>query len=135
MRAYSVKVRGWRENHFIVTDVPKIQGEEVRLPPRTSCNIRFVKDGVVVLFDTFFEHYYSQATSFMAIEYHRKYEKIKLRKHDRYRANTAATFSQTTAGVTTTETGNLRDLIMDGGLLCHEVPLKQNFYQFPIRRR
>jgi hypothetical protein len=120
---YTVKVRGWCENRYIITDVPKILGEEVRVAPQTGCNIRFIKDGVVMLFDTYVEYYYSQASSFLALEYPRKFEKIKLRKHDRYRANAPASFSQMSAGMTTTGEGNLRDLSMDGGLLCHKVPL------------
>ncbi len=120
---YSVKIRGWSENHFIITDVPKIQGDEVRVAPQTGCSIRFVKEGVVVLFDTYVEHYYSQAFSFMALEYPRKFEKIKLRKHDRYRANATANFSQMSAGTTVTGDGVLRDLSMEGGLLCHKIPL------------
>jgi hypothetical protein len=120
---YSVKVRGWRENRYIITDVPQIQGEEVRVAPQTGCNVRFVKDGVVMLFDTYVEYYYSQASSFMAIEYPRKFEKIKLRKHDRYRANAPAKFSQMSAGATTNGNGIIRDLSMEGGLLCHKIPL------------
>ncbi len=120
---YSIKIRGWNENRYIITDVPHIQGEEVRVAPQTGCNIRLVKDGIVMLFDTYVEYYYSQASSFMAIEYPRKFEKIKLRKHDRYRANAPAKFSQMSAGATTNGEGILRDLSMEGGLLCHKVSL------------
>lgn len=78
------------------------------------------------MFETFVEYIYSQAISFMIIEYPKSIERIKLRKTDRHRANFPASYSQSLAGITTQGSGTLRDLSMDGALFSHQKPLTKN---------
>ena len=76
--AYYISIRGWITGSFILTDVPTIQGQVVKLAPQSGCNIRFVRNGMMVMFETFVEYIYSQSISFMVVEYPQSIDKIKL---------------------------------------------------------
>lgn len=120
---YNVCIRGWLANQYILTDVPKVQGQAIRVAPQTGCSVRFIKDGVVIMFNTFIEYVYSQTISFMIIEYPAKYEKIKLRKFERIKVNFAATYTQGSDAESPVETATMRDLSLGGALMGHLKPL------------
>jgi len=118
---YNVCVRGWLINEYIITDIPKVQGQPLRVPMETGCRIRYVREGVVCMFDTFVLSMFAHSVSFMIIEYPKTHEKIKLRKTDRLKANLSGTYSEGPNSME--EKASVRDLTLEGALLCHLRPL------------
>ncbi|MFQ5673285.1 MAG: flagellar brake protein [Nitrospinales bacterium] len=119
--SYNVCIRGWLLNEYIITDIPKVQGQPLSVPMETGCQVRYIRDGVVYMFDTVVLSMFTRAISFMIIEYPKSHEKIKLRKIDRLKANLSVTYSEGPNSVM--ENATVRDLTAEGALLCHLRPL------------
>ena len=79
--SYNICIRGWVVKEYIITDIPKLQGQSLRVPAETGRQINYIRDGVVCMFQTYVVSLFAHSVSFMILEDPKTHEKIKLRKN------------------------------------------------------
>jgi c-di-GMP-binding flagellar brake protein YcgR len=120
---YTLELRGWSENDYIIVDAPDTIG--LKVTPGTSCQVQFVRDGVVVTFKSLMEYMHVRDKSFMLLKFPENYEKIKMRKSDRTKVRIPATYSQSISGNIFERDGVVADLSTNGVLMSHADSLRK----------
>lgn len=124
---FSVHIRGWLKEQYVITDLPKVGGDVYRVAPQTGVQIHFIKDGWFVNFKSSASYALAQEISFLVIEYPRTFDMHNLRKFARFRANIPVTLYYEEGDKKFEDKGIIRDISSGGALISHSRQIdKQN---------
>ena len=124
---FSVCVRGWKKGQYVITDLPKVGGENYRVAPQTGVQIHFIKDGLFANFKSSASYALAQAISLLVLEYPRQFDLHNLRKYKRFKTNIPVTFFYEEGDRKYEDSGLLRDISSGGALISHSKQVtKQN---------
>ncbi len=123
---YQVTVRGWKEDEYILLDLPVFQGSILKAAPQAGCSISYTLDGTFINFKTTISHILTQPIRLLLLEYPKSFSTHNLRKNFRQRVNFSFFYSRESNPNEFTFTGTIRDLSLSGALITHEKPLEKN---------
>lgn len=113
---YEISICGWRDNEFILTDIPVLKSSIFRVATLTGIHVRFVKDGHAISFVTRVILAHTQSPSYMLIEFPETLEKDNMRKHERYKSKWPVTYATTSGDI---NEGTVFDVSLGGALVTH----------------
>ena len=116
---FTVLVRGWRQGHYVLLDLPRVGVEDFKIPPQIGIQVHFTKAGLFVSFKTTSILSFVQAVSFLVIEYPRSFDSHNLRKHERFKANFPLRYHYEEDGQKIEDSGIVRDISESGILFTH----------------
>ena len=124
---YTVLLRGWSEHEYLITSVPIMQTQPVRVAPQTGCTVSYVKEGVVTSFITTVEFMYVHAITFMLLHFPSSMiKKSNLRKYERLKVRVPLSYVQMVSGKKNEETAMTGDLNIEGALIFHAKPVEKD---------
>lgn len=118
---YQISICGWLENSHIITDVPTINREYLRLAPHTGIHVYFVKDGTVISFESRVIIDHSQPPPYMIIEFPQSLEKVNMRRYERFKTKLPIVYVM--KGEDISRKGTIFDVSFGGALITHVDPL------------
>ena len=123
---FSVCIRGWKNGHYVITDLPLVGGESYRVAPQTGVQIHFIKDGLFVNFKSSTCYALAQTISLLVIEYPRHFDLHNLRKFERFKINAPVMFFSEDGDKKFEDYGVIRDISSGGALISHAKPVTKS---------